>query len=151
MPFWPHPGKERALPGTPLNSFSAWRVNLFEQPYDEIREYYGDHVAIYFVWLGKYTFYMIWPAIFGSICQIGNFYNKDGVDGNPLLMPYSVFLAFWATIFLQMWERKQAELKVWGVPTAWTILEQDGPNHLGCDAMRIHDHRMALINSDCVP
>ena len=30
-----------------------------------------------------------------------------------------------------------------------TTLEQDGPDHLDCDAMRIHKHQMALITSDC--
>ena len=40
--------------------------------------------------------------------------------------------------------------QVW-VPTTWTILEQDCSNHLDCDAMRIREHHMALITSDCVP
>ena len=30
-------------------------------------------------------------------------------------------------------------------------LEQDGPNHLGCDAIRLREHQMALITSDCAP
>eukprot|EP01052_Picozoa_sp_SAG31_P028259 SAG31_NODE_2713_length_5205_cov_2.328241_4_plen_597_part_00 len=124
-PFWPRNNhldddKEGCMgrqpkPGAQLSPLMAWRVNLFEQPYEEVRDYYGDHVALYFVWIGKYTKYLTWPAIFGFICQLGTFSSDKGVDGNWLLLPYSIFLAFWATIFLQMWERAQIELSVlWG-------------------------------------
>ena len=40
--------------------------------------------------------------------------------------------------------------KVWA-PTAWTILEQDGPNHLDCDATCLRENQMALITPGCAP
>ena len=36
-------------------------------------------------------------------------------------------------------------------PTTWTILEQDGPNHLGLWCNVLPEHQMALIISECVP
>ena len=35
--------------------------------------------------------------------------------------------------------------------TTWTILQKDGPNHLGLRCNAFHEHQMALITSDCVP
>ena len=36
-------------------------------------------------------------------------------------------------------------------PTTWTILQKDGPNHLGLPYNELHEHQMALITSGCVP
>ena len=36
-------------------------------------------------------------------------------------------------------------------PTTWTILQKDGPNHLGLRYNELHEHQMALITSGCVP
>ena len=37
--------------------------------------------------------------------------------------------------------------KVRAPSTAWTVLEQDGPNHLDCNAPRLREHQVALITS----
>ena len=37
------------------------------------------------------------------------------------------------------------------VPTTWTILQQDGPNHLGLWYNVLPEHQIALITSGCVP
>ena len=37
------------------------------------------------------------------------------------------------------------------VPTTWTIIQRDGPNHLGLRCNLLPEHHMALITSDCVP
>ena len=38
-----------------------------------------------------------------------------------------------------------------GHPTAWTILQHDGPNHLGLWHNALPDHQMALTTSGCAP
>ena len=38
-----------------------------------------------------------------------------------------------------------------GAPTTWTILQQDGPNHLGLWYNVLPEHQQALITSVCVP
>ena len=38
-----------------------------------------------------------------------------------------------------------------GTPTTWTVLQQDGPNHLGLLYNVLPGHQMALITSDCAP
>ena len=41
------------------------------QPINEIREYFGEHVALYFAWLGLYTRYLTYPMILGALTMIG--------------------------------------------------------------------------------
>ena len=36
-------------------------------------------------------------------------------------------------------------------PTAWTVLQHDGPDHLGLRCNAFPDHQMALIASGCAP
>ena len=36
-------------------------------------------------------------------------------------------------------------------PTTWTILQQNGPNHLGLWYNVLPEHQIALITHDCVP
>ena len=48
-------------------------------------------------------------------------------------------------------EEDDEVLKMVRDPTTWTILEQDGPNHLGLWCNVLNEHQMALITSECVP
>ena len=34
-------------------------------------------------------------------------------------------------------------------PTTWTVLQHDGPDHLGLWHNALPEHQMALITSDC--
>jgi hypothetical protein len=37
----------------------------WQQPYDEIKDYFGEKVGLYFRWLGNYTAWLVFPAVFG--------------------------------------------------------------------------------------
>lgn len=52
------------------------------QPLDYIREYFGVQIAIYFAWLGFYTYMLIPASIFGVICFCYGIYafHTDGVS-----------------------------------------------------------------------
>jgi len=78
---------------------------------DEIREYYGESIAMYFAFLGYYTFFLIPLALLGFIA---NFYFSDSYREFSIAV-FCVFNLFWATIFLESWKRKTAELAYqWG-------------------------------------
>jgi hypothetical protein len=85
------------------------------QPLDEIRNYFGDHVALYFAWVGLYTQWLVAPAFTGACTMAGNFINEGGLESNPLVLAYSIFLSLWSTSFLEAWKRRENELKFqWG-------------------------------------
>ena len=101
-------------------------------PLDEIRNYFGDSVAIYSNWLLAYTKALIVPGTGGIIVAFSQMYfglcddatNKhpytdkkceSGVDANVLAIPYAVYLALWSVLFLSKWQRRESELKfLWG-------------------------------------
>jgi hypothetical protein len=93
---------------------SRRQLAMLSQPIDEVRDYFGDHVALYFAWMELYTRALFWPAglgCFGMITQL----TVDTVDDNPFTIPYSVFFAAWSIVFLSSWKRRENELKfLWG-------------------------------------
>jgi len=78
---------------------------------DEVREYYGETIAMYFAFLGYYTFFLAPPALLGLVT---NFYVSDEYHELSIIL-FCVFNLVWATIFLESWKRKTAELAYrWG-------------------------------------
>jgi hypothetical protein len=83
------------------------------QPLREIRDYMGEHVALYFAWMGLYTRSLVAPALLGLLTMLG--YGLWDDDTNPLALVYSVFLSLWSTFLLARWHRLENELKFeWG-------------------------------------
>ena len=79
------------------------RWGMFYQPTTLIREYFGDHVALYFAWLQMYTRWLRIAALLGMLTMIGNWMSASGIDGNPLVLAYSIFLSLWSTMFVEAW------------------------------------------------
>ncbi|KAI5730955.1 hypothetical protein M8J77_002582 [Diaphorina citri] len=44
---------------------SKWNT---KQPLCLVRKYFGDKIALYFAWLGFYTFFLAYPAVIGLLC-----------------------------------------------------------------------------------
>lgn len=85
------------------------------QPIDQVRDYFGEHVALYFAWLGLYTRYLTYPMLLGMLTMIGYQIPGWGTDNNRFALAYSVFLSLWSTLFLESWTRYENELKFrWG-------------------------------------
>jgi len=66
---------------------------------------------MYFAFLGYYTFFLAPPALLGFLT---NFYISDSHRELSIVL-FCVFNLVWATIFLESWKRKTAELAYqWG-------------------------------------
>ena len=66
---------------TPHEHTIPW--SWFYQPIEEIRDYFGDDVALYFSWLGLYTSSLFLIAIVGcGVMILQPLYG--GVDRNPM-------------------------------------------------------------------
>ncbi|KAB5525906.1 hypothetical protein PHYPO_G00145620 [Pangasianodon hypophthalmus] len=120
--------------------------HLAKQPVDEIRDYFGEKIALYFLWLGWYTRMLIPAAIIGVIVFL---YGLAFFDSNPLIkevcesnvtmcpicdkrckvwnlsdtcfyaklshlfdnegtVAFAMFMAVWATLFLELWKRHRS-------------------------------------------
>jgi len=46
----------------------------WDQPFDLMREYFGEKIALYFVFMGHYTYWLMAPAFIGFVLQIAIWY-----------------------------------------------------------------------------
>eukprot|EP01043_Picozoa_sp_COSAG02_P065423 COSAG02_NODE_9868_length_2088_cov_1.218703_1_plen_471_part_01 len=82
----------------------------FYQPIDELRDYFGDQVAMYFSWLELYTRALVWPSATGVIGMTIQVVHAESVDDNVFTIPYTLFFAAWSITFLGSWTRRENEL-----------------------------------------
>lgn len=69
---------------------------------------------MYFAWLGHYTTALIVPAAVGAIYWIGIIGRNQAVEDVAYVL-FSVFNVIWATVYLETWKRRGAELAYrWG-------------------------------------
>ncbi|XP_050683452.1 anoctamin-8 isoform X2 [Leptidea sinapis] len=82
-----------------------WVKTFFSpQPLDEICEYFGVKIAMYFAWLGHYTQSLTVPAFVGVVFWIwigtASDYWKDIAQ-----VLFSLFNVLWACVYLETWKR----------------------------------------------
>jgi len=94
-----------------------WRSWFIRQPLDDVRNYFGESVAVYFAWLGHYTKWLIYSTIVGIIIFI--IQETVGRDKGAEIV-FAIFLAFWATLFLESWKRRNSELAL-----KWNMLDYE--------------------------
>jgi len=116
-----------------LGSWAAARNVHREQPLEEIRNYFGEEIALYFAWLGFYTKWLWIASALGVVAFI--FYLVEKGTGAQwtiwAITLYSIFLALWATFFLEFWKRFNNELNFnWGMEDFKTI-EVERPDFIG--------------------
>ncbi|NXD70034.1 ANO8 protein, partial [Eolophus roseicapillus] len=100
-------------------------------PTDEICDYFGVKIAMYFAWLGFYTSAMVYPAVFGSILY--TFTENDQTSQDICCVVFAVFNVIWATFFLEEWKRRGAEFAYkWGtLDTPAESIEEPRPQFRG--------------------
>ncbi|NWZ10542.1 ANO9 protein, partial [Agelaius phoeniceus] len=139
--------------------WARWRVLFKEQPIEQIRCYFGEKVALYFAWLGWYTYLLIFAAVAGlatvaagatvfsssqvskEICDANNtimcplcdqncsfwllsdtctYAKVTHMIDNEATVVFAMFMAIWATVFLELWKRERAN-----VVTSWDLYGWD--------------------------
>ncbi|XP_041086849.1 anoctamin-8-like [Polyodon spathula] len=84
-----------------------------KQPLDDICDYFGVKIAMYFAWLGFYTTSMLYPAIIGFVLWMLT--ESDQTSRDICCVVFALFNMVWATLFLERWKRRGAELAYkWG-------------------------------------
>ncbi|NXS75721.1 ANO9 protein, partial [Pandion haliaetus] len=136
------------------------RRDIFcQQRIEKIRCYFGEKVALYFAWLGWYTYLLGIAALGGLVVFVAGItvFNSSQVSkeiceaSNTIMCPlcdqkcpfwllsdtctyarvthmidnegtvlFAMFMAIWATVFLELWKRKRAT-----VVTDWDLYRWD--------------------------
>ncbi|KFP32538.1 Anoctamin-9, partial [Colius striatus] len=139
--------------------WAHWRDIFCQQPIGKIRCYFGEKVALYFAWLGWYTYLLGFAAVGGllvfvagitvfsssqmskEICEANNtimcplcdqkcpfwllsdtctYAKVTHMIDNEGTVLFAIFMAIWATVFLELWKRKRAT-----VVTNWDLYGWD--------------------------
>ncbi|XP_040184412.1 anoctamin-9 isoform X1 [Rana temporaria] len=155
---------EEALGKQLKQKWARWRDVIYIQPVKEIREYFGEKVALYFAWLGWYTLMLFPAALVGMAVFFYGFmhFNSSQISqeickANTTLMcplcdqncPYwplsdtctyakvthlfdnegtvffAMFMAVWATVFLELWKRQRARDVFWWNLYSWDEDEEE--------------------------
>eukprot|EP00299_Pterocystis_sp_00344_P011289 c5232_g1_i1.p1 GENE.c5232_g1_i1~~c5232_g1_i1.p1 ORF type:complete len:774 (-),score=157.49 c5232_g1_i1:41-2362(-) len=88
------------------NLMKKWVKGGWTQPLNEVRDYFGEKIAMYFSFLGHYTLWLFFLSIFGLIAQIIQVVHHDA--DHPIVPFYCLFLTLWTTFFLESWKRQQS-------------------------------------------
>lgn len=69
-------------------------------PLDDIKEYFGEKIALYFAFTQHYTTWLLTPGLIGLPLQIAVFATNDY---DLVVLPfYSIFIALWAVFMLEV-------------------------------------------------
>lgn len=126
-------------------SWARWSGLFVGQPVSEVRSYFGEKVALYYLWLGWYTKLLVPAAVLGVVVFLYGlaFFNtnlliKEVCNSSFIMCPrcdrcpvwqlsdtciyakvshlfdnegtvaFAMFMAIWATLFLELWKRHRA-------------------------------------------
>lgn len=127
--------------------WARWTALFSRQPVNDIKSYFGEKVALYYLWLAWYTKLLVPAAILGVIVFLYGlaFFNtnpliKEVCESNITMCPrcekrcgtwqlsdsctyakvthlfdnegtvaFAMFMAIWATLFLELWKRHRAK------------------------------------------
>jgi hypothetical protein len=123
--------------------FNKWnRLMKFpwDQPIDDIRDYFGEKIALYFAFLGHYTYWLASAAFLGFLVFIHQLADINYGTGNinffdvsrlqnvtdlevnktrlevvvfsevPTAAFFAIFISLWASFMIEFWKRKQSRL-----------------------------------------
>ena len=93
-----------------------------------MRNYFGEAVSFFFLWLDSYTRWLVFPAIVGVFLTL-TYYMKERVPlvaifsstvhmdyYDFLLIIFCVIISFWLTLFTNTWKQKERLYSyLWGM------------------------------------
>lgn len=105
----------------------------WNQDVDCVKDYFGEKIGMYFLWLGHYTTWLIAAAAVGFVAWIVlASYNND--PNTPFMPYFAVFIGLWSTLYLAYWRRKEKLYAMrWGMH-GFEVSEQDRAEFEGIDS-----------------
>ena len=113
------------------------------QPINFIADYYGEEFGFYFAWLVHYTGQLIFPALFGLVLFIIQWYNFTQYDGSifepweafnsTLNALYAIFISIWVVLYLESWKRTEAVIKEKWLTNDMQTEQQERPQFISVE------------------
>jgi hypothetical protein len=96
------------------------------QPFNDIRNYFGENIALYYAWIGNYSFSLLFPAFLGivlevvEILEVGSLQSRAAAADDDAvnvvnssgmmiwyLIVYSLCISLWTLHFVRSWESEE--------------------------------------------
>ncbi|CAM9964474.1 unnamed protein product, partial [Ectocarpus fasciculatus] len=86
----------------------------WEAPYDQIKDYYGEKIGLYFHFLGHLTTWLIPLGVAGLITAMTVYIS--GNEEHVITLIFAPIVVFWAIAMLEFWKRKEKRVALeWGM------------------------------------
>lgn len=83
-------------------------------PFNDLKKYFGEKIALYYCFLGHYSFSLLFPAIAGLVVQFIVWGTGD--VSSPILPFFAVFVCLWSIVMLETWKREEKRIAMrWGM------------------------------------
>lgn len=94
-------------------SWYAPSVLPWNQPYEDIKDYFGEKMGLYFAFVTHYTLWLTVPALVGFAFQLVVWIT--GNYSHPVLPFFCVMISLWSVLMLEAWKRQENLLSLqWG-------------------------------------
>ena len=114
-----------------INLKSQWKETFLIQPTNLIREYFGEKVGFYFLYLESYSLWIGGLSLMGLIFMLISITNLDHIISFEVEEIYCFLTIAWSSCFLEMWKRRQAKYSIrWGQTLADEV-EVQRPEYTG--------------------
>ncbi|XP_027435755.1 anoctamin-9 isoform X1 [Zalophus californianus] len=170
--------------------WARWRNMFHPQPIDDIRDYFGEKVALYFAWLGWYTYMLVPAALVGLIIFLSGFslfnasqISKEICEAHDILLCprgdhsrryqqlsdtctfaklthlfdnegtvlFAIFMALWATVFLEIWKRQRARVVLHWDLYGWDEDQEEMALELiNCPAYELRPQQHSYLRSTVI-
>jgi hypothetical protein len=101
---------------------SQWDRAPWSLPFEDMRQYFGEKIALYNVFIGHYSRWLLIPALIGLIFQLVVWGTLN--FSSPVLPFYSLVVTVWSIYMLEFWKRQEAYSAMeWGM----SEFEQEEP------------------------
>ncbi len=149
--FWRASAREAGAPYVTHYAYDEseevwWYWRLFAQPLSDIRDYFGEKIAMYYSWLGFYTVFMIVPALIG-VGMIVVYATRGFVDTvdhiDWFLCGFTITIVVWSSMYKVSWDREVECIQIkWGLK-GYEEEEKDRPQFKGDE----NTNNRSLVNN----
>jgi len=105
-------------------------LRMPEEQANKIRDYFGDRIAFYFLFMAWYVKWLFPIAVIGLVLQLIDVIART--PDNMTAIPFCVLMSVWSTFLPFFWRRQEAKYAIgWGTLDLMDTLEPCRPQHHG--------------------
>lgn len=116
-----------------LSEMKMHKLQWFLMPEDfanKFRDYFGDRIAFYFLWMAFYWKWLVPLALVGVALQFIDLLIRS--PDNITAIPFCILMGVWATFLPYFWRRQEAKYAIgWGTLDLVEALEKCRPEYYG--------------------